>query len=138
MRSAGAISRAIGLAIGLVTLAGGSALAQRGAATTVILVRHAENAAMPANDPPLTAAGEARARGAVRKHAGHTVLVVGHSNAVPAIIEALGAKRPRDICDSVYDDLFVVTIPASGKPALIRGKYGVRTPADSACATMMR
>src|SRR4051812_32901322 len=31
---------------------------------------------------------------AIKKHAGHTVLVVGHSNTVPAIIAALGAPKP--------------------------------------------
>jgi broad specificity phosphatase PhoE len=166
--------------------AAGAALAQHAAPTTVLLVRHAEKAAEPANDPPLTAAGEARARSlldalrdanvsvvittqftrtkataqptasafgltpqvidaqatpaqvarAVRGHAGHTVLVVGHSNTLPAIIEALGAKRPPPICDAVYDNLFVVTIDANGKAGVVRAKYGARSPEDASCAAM--
>lgn len=174
-------------AIALAALSATSALAQR--ATTVILVRHAEKAATPADDPPLTAVGEQRARdlldairdagvnavittqyartkataqptiaalsapaevvpatpgpthpadvaAAVRKHAGQTVLVVGHSNTIPAIVEALGAKRPPAICDPEYDNLYVVTIGPDGKAGVIRSKFGVRTPVDAGCATM--
>jgi broad specificity phosphatase PhoE len=73
---------------------------------------------------------------AVRKHAGHTVLVVGHSNTVPAIIEALGAKRPPEICDSEYDNLYIVTIAADGKAGVVRSKFGARSPADASCPTM--
>jgi broad specificity phosphatase PhoE len=156
--------------------------------TTVVLVRHAEKAAAPADDPPLTAAGEARARdlwaairdagvgsiittqfartrataaptasalaltptvvpatspshvqdvvSEIRKHQGQTVLVVGHSNTVPAIVEALGAKRPGAICDSRYDDMFVVTITGDGKAGAVHAKYGEPSPRDSTCAAM--
>ena len=73
---------------------------------------------------------------AVKKHAGHTVLVVGHSNTVPAIVAALGAKRPAAICDPEYDNLFIVTIAADGKAAVVHAKYGAPTPVDAACAGM--
>src|SRR5262249_44546469 len=139
-------------------------------ATTVIIVRHAEKAATPADDPPLSAAGETRAKelwdvgrdagvdaiiptqfpgsketaeptakmlkltpqvinttaenhpklvaAAIRKHAGQTILVVGHSNTVPSIIAALGAAKPPPICDLEYDNLYVVTLGSRGKPPL--------------------
>jgi len=64
------------------------------------------------------------------------VLVVGHSNTVPAIVEALGAKRPAAICDSRYDDMFVVTIAGDGKANAVHAKYGEPSPRDSTCAAM--
>ncbi|HEX4469387.1 MAG TPA: phosphoglycerate mutase family protein [Gemmatimonadaceae bacterium] len=165
--------------------------AQERAPTTVILVRHAEKAAAPADDPPLTEAGQARARAlmaitrdagvtaiittqfvrtretarpsavalkiapeiiratagaqhvqdvarAALAHTGGVVLVVGHSNTVPAIIAALGAPPPPPICDNSYDDLYVVTIPASGAARVIHARYGEPSPATEGCASMMR
>jgi len=158
------------------------------AAETVVLVRHAEKAATPADDPPLTTMGEARARdlwsavrdagvsvvittqfartratgqptasalgltptvvpatsqthiqdvvSEIRKHPGKTVLVVGHSNTVPAIVEALGAKRPSAICDATYDDMFVVTIAGDGNASAVHARYGAASPRDTTCATM--
>ena len=172
-------------AIALIVTAATSAVAQ--ASTTVIVVRHAEKAATPAADPPLTDAGQARANAllaavrdagidaiittqyartrataaptaaalhitpdivpasgkthvldvaaAVKKHAGHTVLVVGHSNTVPAIIAALGAPEPRPICDAEYDDLFIVTIPPEGPARLVRAKYGAASNVET-CSAM--
>ncbi len=144
-------------------------------ATTVYLVRHAEKAAAPAADPPLTEAGTKRADDLARKLAkagiktiftsqylrtkqtaeplakqlGLTatvvpvamsamnsrelspdylkqmaerastspgpVLIVGHSNTVPELIKALGGDIAPSIDDTVYDDLFVVTVYAKGK-----------------------
>jgi broad specificity phosphatase PhoE len=158
--------------------------------TVVLLVRHAEKAAQPAQDPPLTEAGSERARALVgvardagvkaiistqylrtrntaeptaaalsltpeivsagpmpqhakavadqvMKHAGGTVLVVGHSNTIPAIVGALGAPQPRELCDSEYDQLFVVVIGDGGPPRLIRSRYGAASADDPACRSML-
>lgn len=60
------------------------------------------------------------------KYKGKAVLVVGHSNTVPEIVEALGAPKPGAICDDGYDNMFVVTIPASGAATVLRLHYGTR------------
>lgn len=157
--------------------------------TTVILVRHAERAALPAGDPTLTDEGTARAealldavRGAgithiltttlqrtgltaaptaaalgitpatvnprssthiadvvaaVRERAGGVVLVVGHSNTVPAIVNALGGRAP-EICDAEYDNMYVVTLAAGGGATrVIRSRYGVATPVGTGCNPMV-
>ena len=74
----------------------------------------------------------------ILKHVGGTVLVVGHSNTVPAIVGALGAPKPRDLCDSEYDQLFVVVIGDAGPPRVIRSRYGVASADDPSCAGMSR
>ena len=187
-RRAWLAAASVGLAAVLLGDAPRIASAQSGASTTVILVRHAEKAAQPAADPPLTEAGKARAEAlwdavkdagvhavittqfartvetgaptaehlglkgevvnaagadhaarvaaAVKKHAGETVLVVGHSNTVPAIIAALGAKEPPAICDEAYDNFYVVRIDGSGKASLIHSRYGLATPVTSTCGAM--
>ena len=76
---------------------------------------------------------------AVRKHAGHTVLVVGHSNTVPAIIAALGGPRLADLCDSQYADMFVLVLDGSPQPPLFRSTYGTPSPAPGPeCNAAMR
>ena len=157
-----------------------AAAQQQTGTTTVILVRHAEKAdpgAGMAADPPLSPAGEQRARDLVTAlegtrvdaiittqfmrtkmtaqpladarhltpevapaggadhaaavaelirthHAGQTVVVVGHSNTVNAIIAALGGPRMANLCDQSYGNLFTLVIPASGTPRLERRHYG--------------
>ncbi len=149
-------------------------------ATVVILVRHAEKAATPADDPPLSPAGVVRAvaladalRGAsvsavivttlartqqtgsplatlrnlnlevlplgptnvhaqavadaVRSHTGQTVLVVGHSNTLAAIIFALGGPPMPDICDSQYSDMFMLVLDGPST-RMIHSTYGAPSP----------
>lgn len=150
---------------------------------TVILVRHAERAAAPANDPILTDAGNQRAidlrdallaagiktvittqlqrtgltakplsdtlgitpivvraggptaahvdsvAAAVRRRpAGDVVLVVGHSNTIPAIIGALGGPKLADLCDNQYSMIFVLEFPAHGAARFIQARYGASDP----------
>src|SRR5213595_973597 len=161
----------------LLVLAVSPLAAQQRAATTVILVRHAEKAVLPAEDPALTAEGQARAQALMAiardagvtaiittqfartretarpaaealhitpeivsaggaQHAEEVVLVVGHSNTIPAIAAALGAPRPPPICDSEYDGLYFVTVPASGPARVIHARYGEPSPALAGCGGM--
>jgi broad specificity phosphatase PhoE len=143
----------------------------------VVLVRHAEKAGAPESDPPLTPAGQDRARALVqalkdagvtaiitsdrlrtrataeplaaargltpmvvglgrgvaahveavaaevRRQAGGVVVVVGHSNTVPAIIAALGGPSLPDIPDPEYGRLFLL-IPGPDRARLVEASYG--------------
>ncbi len=62
------------------------------------------------------------------EHAGEVVLVVGHSNTVPALIQALGAGAAPQIDEDEYDDLYVVTLYGDGSASLLALRYGVQTP----------
>lgn len=67
--------------------------------------------------------------------AGATILVVGHSNTIPAIIGALGGPKLDDLCDDAYATLFVLDLPASGAPRVVRTTYGAADPPGaSSCA----
>jgi broad specificity phosphatase PhoE len=59
---------------------------------------------------------------------GQTVLVSGHSNTVPEIIEGLTGVPMEDVPDAQYDNLYVVTLPAAGAASLTHLKYGAPTP----------
>ncbi|HEX2778435.1 MAG TPA: histidine phosphatase family protein [Gemmatimonadaceae bacterium] len=64
--------------------------------------------------------------------AGRAVLVVGHSNTVPAIIRALGVSEPVTIPDEAYDDFFVVRARPDGTATLVRSRYGEPSSASPA------
>ncbi len=158
------------------TLATLLALADTTRPVTVIVVRHAEKAALPANDPVLSPAGVERAfsldsvladagvtavittpttrtrataapvatrhavtplelpvRGGIAAHArevadsararGGVVLVVGHSNTVGHIVEALGGPRIGDLPDTEYRSLWTVTLE-NEKVVVVRARFG--------------
>jgi len=58
------------------------------------------------------------------RHVGGRVVVVGHSNTVPAIIDKLtrGATEI-SLADEEYDALFVVTVTRFGPPAVVTLRY---------------
>lgn len=53
-------------------------------------------------------------------HADGVVVVAGHSNTVPRILELLGASPPVQLADDEYDSLFIVTPRGDGPPTVVR------------------
>jgi len=138
------------------------------ASSLVFVVRHAERESRE-RDSDLSAAGVARAHAldsaladarlthvivtefrrtantaapaARRRNAGPdaVVLVVGHSNTVPRIVEALGGPARPDLCDQQYATLTVVRLGGPGAPARVaRLQYGAPDVPDAdACKRTM-
>ena len=187
MNRAGFLFRLLLVLLAFVPATG--AIAQDGP-TLIIVVRHAEKAAVPGSDPPLSEAGQARAK-ALAASLAHTpvtaivtsnfartfetasvvakdrnlsfdkigidggtsahvaavaaavrgkkgvVLVVGHSNTVPAIVAALGGPKLPDICDAHYGRMFILHPSGSAAPSLTLAHYGAADPESApACAAM--
>ena len=57
-------------------------------------------------------------------HRGATVLVIGHSDTVPDLINQLGAGSVPVIGNNEFDNLFVVKVFSSGEASVTRLKYG--------------
>jgi len=64
------------------------------------------------------------AREILSRHAGETVVVVGHSNTVPAIVAALSGGPAPALTEADYGDLFHVTIPRTGPARVERKLFG--------------
>ena len=68
------------------------------------------------------------ARNAVRivhaKYAGGTLVIVGHSNTVPALVKAFSGVDVGEIAHDSYDRMFVVTLRPDGSGRVVRARYG--------------
>jgi broad specificity phosphatase PhoE len=54
---------------------------------------------------------------------GRALLVVGHSNTVPAVVKALTGVEPAPIADDEFDRVYVVTLPADGPARYVVLRY---------------
>ncbi|TXK60981.1 phosphoglycerate mutase family protein [Alkalisalibacterium limincola] len=54
-----------------------------------------------------------------RQHSGGSVLVVGHSNTLPMIVEALTGVVREEIDEGDYENLFVIVVDAEGGTRLL-------------------
>ena len=84
---------------------------------TVLPLAHAlglEVVIVDARDSPALAAK------ILSEQRGGVVVVAGHSNTVPGIVAALGAPEPDPIDESQYGNLFIVTVPESGRSTALR------------------
>lgn len=76
------------------------------------------------------AAGHAKAVAEAVKALTGNVLVVGHSNTVPAIIAALGGPQMAELCETSYHHLFV--LQPGAQPRLLKLSYGEASGAPGA------
>lgn len=65
---------------------------------------------------------------AVRRHDG-PVLVVGHSNTIPAIAAALGGPALPELCETTFGLALVLTPRPGGSMGLMQWRYGDADPA---------
>ncbi|MBX3702804.1 MAG: histidine phosphatase family protein [Steroidobacteraceae bacterium] len=159
---------------GVVLLALGAWLLSAASTTTVFVMRHAEKAAIPGDDPPLSPVGENRAlvlaeyfgrapkelgldciivsefkrtqdtvrplanrlgipvivvpaqdskraaRRALGEYRGGRVLIVGHSNTVPALVEELSGRKIPEMSEQEYGVVYVVAVPRFSRAAVTR------------------
>jgi len=73
-------------------------------------------------------ASHVKAVAAAVRAGGHSVLVVGHSNTVPAIIAALGGPAMQELCDTEYSNLFTLALVPGQPTRLVHGHYGAPDP----------
>jgi len=69
--------------------------------------------------------GQQLAKEILAKHAGECVVVVGHQNTVPGVIQGLSGQTVPGLRDLEYGSLFIIVIPSDGAPRLIRAQYGL-------------
>jgi broad specificity phosphatase PhoE len=87
-----------------------------------------EKLGVPVTTVELGAAGveahaQALAQEVLTRQKGQVVLVVGHSNTIPAIAAALTGKQVEPMPETEYDRLLVAVVPAVGEPGLVRARY---------------
>jgi hypothetical protein len=74
----------------------------------------------------------------VRRHSGGTILVVGHSNTIGRIAEALGGDRVGDLCDNEYSNLIVLAMSRAKPTKMLVEAYGLPdVPGDGSCKPLL-
>jgi hypothetical protein len=51
------------------------------------------------------------------------VLIVSHSNTLPALVQELSGQAVPQIAEDEYDNIYVVTVPTFGKANVLRMRY---------------
>lgn len=89
----------------------------------------AEARGLEIEERPVTQANSAEYAETLRReilsrHAGGTVLVVGHSNTVPLIARTMSGRTVADMTEAEYDHFYMILIPPTGPASLLHARYG--------------
>lgn len=63
-----------------------------------------------------------------------TIVVVGHSNTTPTLVNLLAGTSLEDLDEAEYDHLFVVTLAEDGTASLMRFRYGAPSASLVECS----
>ena len=75
---------------------------------------------------------------AVKRQTGATILIVGHSNTIGLIAEALGGEKVGSVCDHEYSNLIVLSMPRAKPTRMLVQTYGLPDePGDGTCKPLM-
>lgn len=83
---------------------------------------------VPVNSDNLGSYGDRLRQLILGEHRGGVVLVVGHSNTVPGIVQAFAGETVAPLSESSYDRLFVVLTRGEDEAELLRLRYGRPSP----------
>lgn len=62
----------------------------------------------------------------LKKHAGQRVLICGHSNTVPGMLNVLtGQNSYENLDDAAYDNIFLVSAPGNGNAGVVTLSYSL-------------
>jgi broad specificity phosphatase PhoE len=75
------------------------------------------------SDNAITRYHEALVTQLQRMHQDDVVLIVGHSNSLPSLLQTLGHPEPIAIASEEYDNLFVVIPRLGGPPSVLRFRF---------------
>lgn len=82
----------------------------------------------PLVSTPVQGALDGHVRAIVRmvhtRHAGGTIVIIGHSNTIPALVKGLSGADVGEIAHDAYGHLFVVTTTTPGAGRVVRARYG--------------
>lgn len=62
----------------------------------------------------------------LKKHAGQRVLICGHSNTLPGMLNVLtGQNSYENLDDAAYDNIFLVSAPGNGNAGVVKLSYSL-------------
>ncbi len=65
----------------------------------------------------------------LQEYSGKTLLIAGHSNTIPVLVNRLlGRDQYPLLDDHVYDNLFIASVPEAGPARILRLRFGAPTP----------
>ncbi|MDJ0847988.1 MAG: phosphoglycerate mutase family protein [Myxococcota bacterium] len=101
----------------------------RATAAPVVRASGLDPVTIPYRPGDFEAHGRAVAAAVRERFNGGIVLVVGHSDTVPAIVRALGGPEIERLCEPTeYASLFMLVVDGGGSASLARSRYGRPDP----------